>query len=290
MEKWFEKPLDFGDILTVTFRIFKQHFLKLFLVMILFTAPIYLLEWVVLFILPIPDAKLWAEGVLEKLIAAATKGEWFNFEVILVTLLVITVLLVSTISLLLARAGIILATDRIRRGESINIRTVIKQVFSRFWALLGGTAIYFLVVLTLLSGVMLINVSYFWFIGEDIGPIHIVLIVPLAGCYFLGVIYLLIRWSFHFAAIVFEKVSPGLSKSWQLTRGFFWRIFGLYIVYIILTSVISAIVQFPINLFLEGNILGQVLNDLITTLTTMFLMIGYAVVYFDLRIRSEEPI
>jgi hypothetical protein len=217
MEKWSEKPLDFSEVLEVTFSIIKRHFLKLFMITILLTGPINLFHWLVLLSLPAQDF----ESILERVVTAVMEGDWNNLDITPITLLIGSEFLLSMTFLLLARASMILAVDNIRRGEPFNVWSIVKQAFSRYWALLVGTSVYYLLMLILLSGTGLAVGSYFWTTGEEIDLLMALVFALIALGYLCGVIYLLTRWSFYFAMIIFENVSPGLKKSWQLTRGLF---------------------------------------------------------------------
>lgn len=95
------------------------------------------------------------------------------------------------------------------------------------------------------------------------------------------------RWSFFFAAIVFEKVSPGLGKSWKLTRGNFWRLVGLYLVLSILLMIITAVIQVAVSFFLGNSVLAYLLNSLVSILISMTTYMAYAVIYLDLRVRND---
>jgi hypothetical protein len=285
MEKWNEKPLSFSEILHVTFQIFKQHFFKIFILMLIITGFMYLVQWSILlslrFYYPEPTESPWVESALEfeELFTTGIIAEWRNLGLVFLGLQVF----LGITFLLSAQALVALAVDNIRRTKTVQISAIFKHVSSRFWALLGGASLYILLSLTLISGIGLIVGPYFWFERET-SPF-----LP-ALAYLCGVIYFLIRWSFYFAIIMFEKVSLGYRESWNLTRGLNGRVIGFYIVFAILTFFISTVVQSVVNSLASGNMIGYLLNSLIAMASTMFYLIGYSVVYFDLRIRHGGQI
>ena len=291
----FAKPLSFGEILDVTFRLIKENFTRLFLIMLIFMGPLELLQSVSktvsgVSLLRAPNSGQGIASLLDSFKQAGMQSTMFD---------TIYLLLLIFISTPLAYASLIVATDQIRKKEPVNILASIKHAFSRYWALFGGSIVYGLIMIALIIAITVIIIAYLAIIG---GPgafsglgvgnftglgIHLVVIIVLSISAFCGFIYLMTRWSFFFAAIVFEKVSPGLGKSWKLTRGHFWRLVGLLIVISIIIMIISAIFQAVVQFFLGNSVLASLLINLISIPITLTSYIAYAVIYFDLRVRNE---
>jgi hypothetical protein len=291
----FEKPLSFGEILDVTFRTIKENFSRLFLIMLIFMGPVKLLQGVAktlggVSLLRAPNSGQGMTSLLNSLQQTGTQGAKFD---------IIYLLLLVFISAPMAYASLIVATDQIRKQEPVNILSSIKRAFSRYWALLGGTIVTGLIYFALFIGIIVIIIAYIAiaggaraFSGLAMGTsaglgIHLVVIIILSISTFCAFIYFLTRWSFFFAAIVFEKVSPGLGKSWRLTRGNFWRLVGLYIVLSILLVIITIVVQVAVYFFLGNSVLASILTSLVSILISITSYIAYAVIYFDLRVRNE---
>jgi hypothetical protein len=291
----FEKPLSFGEILDVTFRTIKENFSRLFLIMLIFMGPLELLISVDkslggVSLLRAPNS---GEGLVSFLNSFTQTG---TQSAILDT---VYFLLLIFISAPMAYASLIVATDQIRKNEPVNILSAIKRAFSRYWALLGGSMVLWLIMFALIISMTLLITAYLAisggaksFTGLAAGTsagfgIHLVVIIVLSISAFCGFIYLMIRWSFFYAAIVFEKVSPGLGKSWELTRGHFWRLVGLYIVLSIIIMIISGIFQIAVYFFLGNSVLAYLLISLVSLPISMTSYIAYAVIYFDLRVRNE---
>ena len=290
----FEKPLSFGEILDVTFRVIKENFSVLFLIMLIFEGPLDLLRGIAkamggAALLRAPNTGQGFDSLLESL-RQTESGTGLDAVYFILLLL---------ISAPIAYASLIIATDQIRKKEPLKILSIIKRSFSRYWAILGGMFIYGLIMFALLFVFVLIVIALTVISGGSqaltglaiAGPqtglgiiIAIIVLSIIALCAF---VYLMTRWSFFFAAIVFEKVSPGLRKSWKLTRGNFWRLVGLYIILSIITLILSLVFQAVVYSILGSSVLAYLLITLVSIPISMITYIAYAVIYFDLRIRNE---
>ncbi|WP_247826603.1 glycerophosphoryl diester phosphodiesterase membrane domain-containing protein [Arthrobacter antioxidans] len=111
------------------------------------------------------------------------------------------------------------------------------------------------------------------------------------------------------AALMLEGVGPwsAIRRSWQLTRGNWWRTFGIVlltsIIVSIITSVVSAPLSFAVTLFFGFSTSASATPDAMDSLpvlaasqaiTALFTAVGYAfqagvtsLLYVDLRIRRE---
>jgi hypothetical protein len=121
-----------------------------------------------------------------------------------------------------------------------------------------------------------------------VGVGTLLLIIP-------GVIFY-IRYAFVTQAIVVEDQTGtgSLTRSWELAKGNFWRIFGSLLLAIILAGIVSAVVLLPlVGIFLSGGggssawILRTAFSSLASIVTTPFTIIVGVLLYFDCRIRNE---
>jgi glycerophosphoryl diester phosphodiesterase family protein len=114
----------------------------------------------------------------------------------------------------------------------------------------------------------------------------------------LPAILLGVKWSVTFAAIVAERAGPfhGMGRSWALTRGHWWRVFGTLLV----VGLISLVLYLAVVAGLGGAIATSEDMSEVTyaTLTTALTVILFAilyplvasiitVIYYDLRVRNE---
>lgn len=107
-------------------------------------------------------------------------------------------------------------------------------------------------------------------------------------------IFIAVRLTVAPAALVVEGLrgTAPLGRSWQLTRGSFWRLLGLLIVSGLITAVVGAILGVPGELAVQA--LGPdawpisgLVNAAATVLVTPFSMLVIVLYYFDQRIRKE---
>ncbi len=128
----------------------------------------------------------------------------------------------------------------------------------------------------------------------------ITLMFGLAFVMMLPFAYLTTRWMMAPVVIVTERLGPtgALSRSWRMTEGSFWRLFGLLILLFVLNSIVLSLpltlVQFLAIAVLTPQLLG-VLNGAITGLSYLisilwypFLALTLLLLYYDLRIRKEN--
>ncbi len=305
MEEWQKKPLDFGEILDLTFRLIKGRFSRLFMLMLILMGPVYLLDIIGSLV---GGTALFREPLKNSAVANLNSGSKQLDQILgriqgmentpllsgdhLVTGLIVAGL-VGLATLILgpvAHAAVLLLVDDVRNKRSNPTAFTIKSAFSRYWALLGSSIIYFLIVMAsfaILSGIVTgIGFLLLRPLSFPTG-IGITLIVILSISAILFAVFLAIRLSFYFAAVVFEKVAPGVSKSWRLTKTNFWRLLGLFIVLFMITSIITGIINSVFGMLLGQSALSTLIKDLLSMVTNLVLYVGYAVVYFDLRVRNE---
>ncbi len=289
MEHWQENPHSFGEILDLTFHFIKGNFAKLFLIMLIILGPFALILNLSLlsgtgFSFIGQPLNFNFENFLTQQSNLALNNLGVSSLVIYFLALFLRIVLASPI----AAISLILATDYIKRNEDLNIKKIIKRAFSRYWPIMGGYSIFFLIVFGLYIALSIIAVIFVSITLTKLNIIiKIILGIIILGAALSAFIYFLTRWSFFFVAIVFEKVSPGLSKSFKLTKGSFWRLLGLYFVISILTTTITLVLSFGLELLLGVSILSTLLNTLLSFISTIIFIVAYTLVYFDLRIRNE---
>ncbi|WP_079708768.1 hypothetical protein [Paraliobacillus ryukyuensis] len=285
MKEIFDKPKRFGEILDLTFQISKRHFSKLFLLLLIFMAPVIVIQAIGQiiggrnFLTDISGGKTVFDQILNTY--DQTTLSLSNSEVIGLTVSYILMILFYPV----AFAAIVLLVKKIKEGSDYTIGGLIKQAFTRFWPLLWST---------LLIGLMAFGIIFFPLVlGIAIGSLFIVFNPILGGILivlfsiggFIGVGLLFTRWGFYLPALLFKRVAPGLTASWRLTKGRTWKIFGIYVVLIIISTIVSLGVD-SIAVLLGQSVLYTIITNLVTLITTLFATVGYAVVYFDAVTRN----
>ena len=103
------------------------------------------------------------------------------------------------------------------------------------------------------------------------------------------------------AALILENIGvfEGISRSWNLTRGYFWRVVGIRLLSVIIIGIISVAASSPVDILVQGismaapNVTfitmmgGLLLGNIITAATLPFDSSVVALIYTDLRMRSE---
>ncbi|WP_045729758.1 glycerophosphoryl diester phosphodiesterase membrane domain-containing protein [Pseudarthrobacter chlorophenolicus] len=135
-------------------------------------------------------------------------------------------------------------------------------------------------------------------------------LIPLVPAFIAVFAWIAIKVMVAPAAVVIEEVGPiaALRRSWQLTRGNWWRIFGMTLVVSLLVGVISQVVMIPVSLLTSflGTVVsphggsGQdagmavavgiataVLGALVGALGYAFQTSVMSLLYMDLRMRKD---
>jgi hypothetical protein len=102
-------------------------------------------------------------------------------------------------------------------------------------------------------------------------------------------VYLWARWFLAAQAVVAENLGPieALSRSADLVRGQWWRIFGIAIVITLLTVIMGAVLVLPLQLTGNGPLmlLSQIVGD---GITLSFAALAGTLLYFDARARKQR--
>ncbi|WP_404452165.1 hypothetical protein LG329_17700 [Virgibacillus necropolis] len=286
MNEQFSKPKGFGEILDHTFRLVKNRFSDFFLILLILIGPIYLLQALTQLV---SGKNLFREvgaggNWLDQFVASFDQGAATTSSVG-ADLAFILLGLPHIILLAVAQVAILYMVNHIRKNEDYTVGSVIKKAFSRFWAILGSTLLNLLIWISIIV-VPLIILIFIGVAGSFVDPIagigiSIILFIALG----LVIALLLIRWSFYLGVVAFGGDAPGLSRSWNLTRKRSWFLLGLYIILGLITAIIGSAVEIPVTLLLGNSVLYGVIINIVSIFTTIIFSVGYAIMYFDLRIR-----
>lgn len=283
MESKIDSPKGFGQILDLTFSISKKKFSQFVLIMLIFMGPIYVLQAImelasgVGFFIEMEKGGTWFENVL---------GSFEESSVGADAALAVSGLL-SLIFAPISAAAIMFALNHIRKGEEYTVGSVIKEAFSRFWPMLGSNILFGLIVV----GLYFIPMLIVFFVGIMGAVMFPVAGIALAVLLFLGFTFglglLLTRWSFYFGSVVLKEGTPGLSRSWELTKGRLWVTFGLYVIFTLIITCISMALEFSFGFMIGNSVLLSMIINVGTLFTTMIFTVGYTVMYFDLKARHD---
>lgn len=280
MNHSFEKPKRFGEILDLTFQITKRHFSSLFVILLLFMGPVFLVQALSqviggrAFFRNVSSGGNWIDQLIntydQPVITTTVAEDIGTFIVVLLSILFYPV----------AYAAVILLVRKVKDGEEYTTKELIKQAFTRFWPLFWSTLLVTIMIIAIiffpLMLVILIGVTAAF--ASPILSIVLLILLVIGGIIGFGLLFT--RWSFYLPATLFQRVAPGLTASWQLTKGRTWKVFLIYVVLILITLVFN----FGIDLFatlLGTSVLYGIIMNMVTLITTIITTVGYAVVYFD---------
>ena len=284
MEKVFSRPKQFGEILDLTFRIIKDHFGKLFLLLLAFNSPVIITQIIVQVFAGrglIRDVAA-GENFFEQLINTYDmSGQIFDPAELSGNLIV---LLISLFIYPVATASVFLIVKRIKNKQSYDLKEVASQSFARFWPLLGSYILFCFVaffVIAIPVAIIAVLIGITFAMGSILAGVFLILILLAA---LLGSLLLLTRWSFYLPISLFDQ-APGLSEIFRLTRGRTWITFGLFITLALITTFIGSAVQ-GLSLFLGMSVLYTTIVSVLGVFTSMIFTVGIAVIYFDLEVRQ----
>jgi hypothetical protein len=111
---------------------------------------------------------------------------------------------------------------------------------------------------------------------------------------------LLVRFVFTVQAVVLEDMGPiaALGRSWTLMRGSFWRVLGIIVLIYILIQIITLLpsallggvigaVFSELDQFMLQQSLSQLVGYSIQIFVLPLQLIGYTLLYYDVRVRKE---
>ena len=257
------RPLGLGEVLDDIFRIYRSHFGLLCAIGLLVSVPTLLFQ--------LMSGSATNLGILINVVGSLSNPQTSgtlrplgppNLPLIGGGYLLLLILLPVTVGAV-SRAGIDLAL-----GNPVTVRSAFAGVARRYWALLA---------LTLVAGLA---------------------IVPLLLCFPVA-IWIGVRWVVAVPALLAEGIGPlrALGRSWALTKGSWWRLFGILLLVYLLQSVVSGALGalgFPIGLaipFIPSAVRGAIVLTVSTAAGALVLPVVYlciVLLYFDLRIRREH--
>jgi hypothetical protein len=205
----------------------------------------------------------------------------------------------------------VFAVSRLHLGQSSTIREAYKQVFSRFWRVLGVILLVSLIVFgSVVVGEIIAILIFALFAGSltvlgskgagfGIGLIFAVIgAISVFGIGLFGAAFFYCKLSLAVPACLLEQLPVGasLQRAWLLTKNSFWRILLVYILTWIFSFVLALALGLPAQLYgmfmqnkafvlgvvlqhIGGFVAGVVANPISST--------AIALIYYDQRIRKE---
>jgi hypothetical protein len=260
------RPLDIGDVLDETFRMYRKQFVPLITVMAIVVVPASLLSLVVTL----------ATGFSAPMIERTIEQRGDLTTVIVGVILLVMAGLATGLLHIAAVGAATLITSGAVLGQPIGVGEAFHQAFGRFGSLmLAGLAT-----------------------GVPLGLLAVTCIgIPFA--FFIG-----LGWSVTFPTIMLEGrgAIEAMGRSWSLVRGERWRLLVcwvlIFLIYYLLVSIPSGFFAFLAGFAAVASgtntgvmALVQAGNVLFSAIGQVFfgsvLYITATVLYYDLRVRKE---
>ncbi|RIW31859.1 hypothetical protein D3H55_14650 [Bacillus salacetis] len=303
MNSELNRPKGFGEILDQTFRLSKNRFLDFFLIFLILLGPIYLLQALfelmagTSFFRVAGTGNNWFEQFLSSIEGGTMEAEPVTGAGIFAGLASGLLGIISSIFGVIASAAVIIGVNHVRKNEEFTAGSAIKQAFKRFWALLGSSILYFLIIFGMIFvPIMIIGIGGIFAFGfgeafsvdsfaGSLVTILFIFVLLLAAA--VGIGYLVTRWSFYIGVVTIDKIAPGIGTSWNLSKGRGWLAFGVFLVLMLITGVVTAALEFTFGLALGNSVLYSIILNFVTMITSLITSVGLAVMFFDLKSRNQ---
>jgi hypothetical protein len=255
------QPQSMGDLFDAAVRLYRAHFATFFGIVAVLLVPATIL----------------------KLLALNSPGATSALE-----------LLQSTLLNNFGTGVLAITIGRLYLGQPVTIGAAYRQGARAIWRLLVASfALGLLAVGAMLP--MLACIFALAFNTRNTGVLTVVavalMIVPVA--------FLLTRYVFVTQAVVLEESGPvdALKRSWQLTRGSFWRIAAVVVAVSLLSALLTRIpvmllswtvVFFGLSdLLVAAQLGGMVISQVGLMLAMPIQLAIYTLLYYDMRVRHE---
>ncbi|MDU0349550.1 glycerophosphoryl diester phosphodiesterase membrane domain-containing protein [Actinomyces sp. MRS3W] len=215
---------------------------------------------------------------------------------------------VTALATALLTGLLIVTVSRSVLGRIATPAEVWERTKSRIWALIGQTLIIGLIgfagIMIAIVGMVLLMMGMLSAVDDNSGA-NLALFALLGFLLMIASVvvgaFFTVRLSVSGAALILENVGvwEGIRRSWNLTRGSFWRILGTLLLAGLITGAVSVVLAIPVG-FISGigaafalgaaalitavsTFLGSVVNAVIMPFSAAVT----ALIYIDLRMRQE---
>lgn len=306
------RPLSLSDLLDAVFRMYRDNFLTFIGIAALLQVPLIIFQLLL--------GLLLNEAVTSDLLRLVRElptfdptrdpltdlpigglAGYFGFSILLATIQ-------GAIILQLVNGALANAISRRYFGQETSILEAYSFGFNRAVNLILA-GILLAVLSTLAFGLVFGGAFAFVFVLAAVLPTQggalaaVLLTMLLVGVMILALLLvslLLVRFIFTVQAVVLEGLGPiaALGRSWTLMRGSFWRVLGIIVLIYILIQIITLVpaallggvigaVFSELDQFMLQQSLSQLVGYVIQVFVLPLQLIGYTLLYYDVRVRKE---
>ncbi|MBP3952670.1 glycerophosphoryl diester phosphodiesterase membrane domain-containing protein [Bacillus suaedae] len=276
-----------GESLDLTFTLSKKYFSSFIVILLVLIGPIYALQAIVQLLFGVNFFRELGEGSnwIDQ-IASSFEVEMEPTASLPIDNWLLVLGIASFVLYPVAQAAIILAINYIRKKETFTVKGVIKEAFALFWNILGGSILYFLIVIGFIfvPSILLVFIVIFSMTFDTVFSIILSILVGVG--FLIATIYFLTRWSFFLGSIVLDDTTPGLGRSWTLTKRRVWATIVFYVILMVILGIIVFALEALFGALLGNSVLFNLIRNVVTLVTTLFFSVGYTVKFLDLRVRQ----
>jgi len=288
------RPLSVGEVLDGAFRAVRANPGVMFgltaVVVTLTVAVQAVLQW-------------YVQGLLAGSFANAFSGlgeldEYFASTMSATTAQFLTTTPTLGVAIAVLTGLLIVSVSRSVIGQRVGAGEVWAKVRPHALALVGFSLLLNLV-LVLATG-LIVGLVVVFAAMDQIGLVILSVVVGLVALTVLS-LWLMVRTVLVPAVLVLEdqKLWRGIARGWRLTRGSFWRLFGVLALAVVIVAVVASVVAVPgafatTLLFPLANptelgplVVTAISTVIAETLSTVFLGAVIALQYIDVRMRRE---
>lgn len=284
------RPFGIGGVLAGTFQVWGRNFLAFFVVVATVMIPFVLLQVLAFQLLLGPELEALFSGLIPRtevdVYRQVIEDNLGIFIAAGLGMALIGLFVNAFVTAALVRGGLQGFTGgKVRAGEMMGAS--VRRTPSTAWILfLTG-------ILVALFAIPIVFVVVAVATATESPPLTAILLI-LA---FIGIFLFATRYLLAPATLIAEDVrgSAALRRSWQLTRGRTWPVFGTYLLVLLMVGVATAILTLPFQLIVSAQgslgavwMISALGNGIASSLTTPFTTIALVHLYIDNRARKEQ--
>jgi hypothetical protein len=272
------RPMNFGEILDGALVMYRRYFGLFFkLAMVVLAVPVLLLvyvsaRWQGAFLMRSQDPT----AVLSALV-------WF-----------LPILILYYLASLVLTAGTVRIISDAYLGRMPRLQDALALGLSKLWGLVGvGLGKGVIVVLAAFGFAIIVGLLTVMAKGAGAGGALLIFVAGVAGAWF--VIYVLCGYGVTTPIVVLEELGSAFDafrRSWELTRGFRGKVFGLgFIAFLLFNALPNWVIQIPAaitRLTMPGvSIALGALATIVPVILSPAIAAVITLIYYDLRVRRE---
>lgn len=304
------RPMGLSDLLDGIFWVYRKGFFTFLGAIALISLPLGIVQTVLSFISNQSMATIDP-------VTGLPGGEAGIAGLFAMLLILLVALVQAFIAQPIVFGAVVWATAQHAQGHPLSIRGAYGYGTSRMFGMIGVTLLMALLAIGVFAvPMLLIGCGFFSFVAGAAGGLESGDSSALGGMLVIGLIalvlllltvavwaFLSVRFIFTYQAVVLEGTGAisAFRRSWGLTRGSFWRIFGITLLVGLLITLVSFVISIGLNApilwvasetnTVTGYSLFQSLSTLVSSIVSILIFPFYGIFltlfYYDLRVRKE---